>query len=477
MRKRFWVGGILLYSAALTASVLIWLSASEPLIASDVNRLMSGRVHGIVSVKTTADIAAALDKAKKKNLKIAISGARHSQGGHSFYDGAIILDMTKYNQILQLDPVNKIIRVQSGATWGDIQEHIHPHGLSIRVMQSSNIFTIGGSISANVHGRDLHEGLLIDTIESFRLMISDGRIIQVSRTENAEWFPLVIGGYGLFGVVLDADIRLTDDQTYVERTIPLSVEQFPDYFIEHVKDNPDVRLTVARLSTAPSSFLQEMYLMNYEKTALPLPTNSPALEEERAVELTKFLFNLSRKFDWGKNVTWSLQKRLFASETGTIVSRNIAMRPEIQFLEYRDVQRTDILQEYFVPLDRFVPFVVGLGELVLENRLNLVNITVRYVPKNEEALLSYAREESFAIVLLFNHKRSPREISHIERATQEMVDLALQHGGTYYLTYQLFPTDAQLNAAYPKAISFFVLKKKLDPDLLFMNEFYARYAR
>jgi FAD/FMN-containing dehydrogenase len=195
------------------------------------------------------------------------------------------------------------------------------------------------------------------------------------------------------------------------------------------------------------------------------------------VGLTKFLFGLSRKFDWGKNVSWSLQKRLFASETGTVVSRNNAMRPEIQFLEYRDVQRTDILQEYFIPLNQFIPFVNGLREIVLENRLNLVNITVRYVPKNEEALLSYAREDSFAIVLLFNHKRSPREISRMERATQEIVDLALKYRGTYYLTYQLFPAETQLNAAYPRASTFFALKKKLDPHLLFMNEFYARYIR
>lgn len=51
-----------------------------------------------------------------------------------------------------------MIRVQSGATWAQIQDYINPYGLSIRVMQSSNIFTIGGSLSSNVHGRDLRHG-------------------------------------------------------------------------------------------------------------------------------------------------------------------------------------------------------------------------------------------------------------------------------------------------------------------------------
>jgi hypothetical protein len=140
------------------------------------------------------------------------------------------------------------------------------------------------------------------------------------------------------------------------------------------------------------------------------------------------------------------------------------------------VQRTDLLQEYFIPIDRFVPFVEGLGKIVRGSRLNLVNITVRYVPANTDAALSYAKEDSFALVLLFNHRRDSRGISQLERSTQAMVDLALRQGGSYYLTYQLFPTPDQMNAAYPGAKSFFLLKKKLDPNLLFMNEFDARYA-
>jgi FAD/FMN-containing dehydrogenase len=476
MKKPLLIGAILLYATAFAASLAIRASTPEGQTASDVSRLMSARVHEVIPVRSTSDIVKALEKARRNNLKIAISGARHSQGGQTFYPDAIVLDMKKYNRILNIDRANRTIRVQSGATWDDVQEAINPYGLAIRVMQSSNIFTIGGSISANAHGRDPREGPLIDTIDSFRLMRADGNVIQVSRTENAEWFPLVIGGYGLFGVVLDADIRLTADEMLEERTLKMGVERFPEYFAENVRDNPAVGLTIARLSTAPASFLKEMYVTNYVKATAPLPDNPPKLKEERAVELTKFLFGLSRKCDWGKNVSWTLQKRIFASENGTILSRNNAMRPEIEFLEYRDVQRTDLLQEYFILVNRFVPFIEGLGKIVRGSGLNLVNITVRYVPANTDATLSYAKEDSFALVLLFNHRRDSRGISQLERATQDMVDLALQQRGSYYLTYQLFPTPEQLNAAYPGAESFFQLKKKLDPDLFFMNEFYARYA-
>lgn len=345
-------------------------------------------------------------------------------------------------------------------------------------MQSSNIFTIGGSMSANVHGRDPNEGPLIDTIASFRLMNAQGRIIQVSRTENAEWFPLVVGGYGLFGIVLDADIRLTDDEEYVEQTTSLTVEQFPNYFTQNVKNNLEIGLTFARISTAPSSFLQEMYVTVYKKTNMPLSNKKHELKEEQNIERNKFLFGLLRKFNWGKDFSWSLQKKLLYPEnTHTIISRNNAMRPEVKFLDYNNGQRTDILQEYFVPLDQFVPFVQQFKKIVIENELNLINITVRYVPKNKEALLSYAKKDCFSFAFLFNMKRSSHGIAHMKHATRKIVDLALQHNGTYYLTYQLFPSNKQLYIAYPEAKLFFLCKKKLDPHLLFMNEFYARYTQ
>ncbi len=61
-------------------------------------------------------------------------------------------------------------------------------------MQSQNIFTVGGSLSVNVHGRDIRHEALIDTVESFRLLMADGTVRNVSREENAELFPYVIGG-------------------------------------------------------------------------------------------------------------------------------------------------------------------------------------------------------------------------------------------------------------------------------------------
>ena len=121
-------------------------------------------------------------------------------------------------------------------------------------MQSQNIFTVGGSLSVNVHGRDIRHEALIDTVDSFRLLMADGTVRNVSREENAELFPYVIGGYGLFGVILDVTLKLTDDELYEMHTRMIDYKEYVSYFKEKVKRDENVRMHLARISVAPNSF-------------------------------------------------------------------------------------------------------------------------------------------------------------------------------------------------------------------------------
>jgi FAD/FMN-containing dehydrogenase len=75
--------------------------------------------------------------------------------------------------------------------------------LAITTKQEFDIFTVGGSVAANVHGKSVDYGPLIESIQTLRLLRADGEIVSVSRAENADLFRAVIGGYGLFGVVVD----------------------------------------------------------------------------------------------------------------------------------------------------------------------------------------------------------------------------------------------------------------------------------
>lgn len=451
-------------------------SDRDPLVLNDVGRLYQARVNQIVRPRTEEELKRAIQRAKQLGLKVSISGKRHSQGGHAFYHDALHLDMTAFNQVIAFNATEQTIRVQSGVTWKQIQEYCNPYGLAVAVMQSSNIFTVGGSISANVHGRDPRYGSLIETIRSLRLLNAEGQIINVSRTQNAELFSLAVGGFGLFGVILDAELELTENSVYQKQTVSLDYQEYPQYLEKLVKDRPEVGIHFGRLSIDSKALLRDGYAVTYTQTD-ERPEAVFRLSEERHVSRDKFFFGLSRQADWGKDIRWlSQQNWVDVPGEVEIVARNNVMRPPIQFLDYDSVDDTDILQEYFIPVARFVSFVDHLRRTVQEEKINLLSVTLRFVPVNDEAFLSYAKTDCVAVVLYINQKRSADGIQQAQRWTRELVDAAHQYGGTFYLVYQRYPSASQLGLVYPRFEAFLERKRFYDQDELFMNGFYRHYA-
>src|SRR3712207_9148736 len=86
--------------------------------------------------------------------------------------------------------------------------------------------------------------------------------------------------------------------------------------------------------------------------------------------------------------------------------------PRSTLFPYTTLFRSDILQEYFVPRDQFVPFVDGLRQIVRANRTKLLNASVRVVHR-EDNLLNYAPADMFAIVLYVNQPTTDRKSTRL----------------------------------------------------------------
>lgn len=470
-----WIALLLLASLCIYQYVSLDTPDQDPFLITDYSRLHPVKVERVVQGQEEEQLVRLLQEARDNHLTVSIAGQRHSQGGHTYYKDGIVVDMTSFNRILSLDPAGRKIRVQAGATWKDVQDAANPYGLSVKTMQSQNIFTVGGSISINAHGRDIRNGSLIKSVESFRLLTADGQVKQVSRTENSDLFPLALGGYGLFGIILDVTLTLTEDEVYRVSTEKVTVEEYGRYFMNQVQSDPDIHMHIARISVAPDSFLTDMYAINYKAdTQLPLEKYNQLKTTEDWVIPTKLLFQMNRASEWGKNVFWTLQQWYF-NQQQTVISRNNAMRSESEFMEYREAGRNDLLQEYFIPVGEFSSFVRSFGEVLRDEHLNLLNITVRYVNRDQEAVLSYAAEDMFALVCLFHVPLSDEGQAAFKRSVQSIIDRVIAHRGTYYLPYAAYPEKAQFKAAYPRYTEFWDKKSKYDPEGRFKNYFYEQY--
>ncbi|WP_342543539.1 FAD-binding oxidoreductase [Paenisporosarcina sp. FSL H8-0542] len=470
---------IVIYAVVLASSFTMYQSQQVNLTQEDRGRLLPVKMKSVKSTDSEDEIQSIVRNADLKDEKISIAGMQHSQGGQTLYPGGIMLDMKQYNKILNLDEKNKLITVQSGVTWADIQSYINPYGLALKVSQSQNIFTVGGSMSVNVHGRDIRHHTLIETIESFRLLNAEGQIINVSRNENAELFKLVIGGYGLFGVILDVTLELTEDELYQVHTESISYDEYTSYFTKNVLQNDDVKMHLARISVAPDSFLTDMYVTDFSTASDQSNLEDyTSLKRESIIAIPKFFLGLSRLSGWGKNTFWNIQEGYNDRLEHSYMSRNNVMRSETTFMDYDNATNTEVLQEYFVPIDQYSSYIDDLRKLLKdEKEINLLNITVRYVGQNEESVMSYTKDDMFALVILINQGKSEESIESTGQIIRKMIDVTLDHDGSYYLPYYHYPTRKQLEKAYPRTNEFFEMKEKYDPEERFMNLFYEEYHK
>jgi FAD/FMN-containing dehydrogenase len=407
-------------------------------------------------------------------------------GGQAFAPGAVVLDMTAFKRI-SLDPATRTLQAQSGATWHDIQRLLHPR-FAVKAMQSTDIFTVGGSIAVNAHGMDHTAGSVGRTVRSLRVMLADGSVVRTSATEQPDLFRLVVGGYGLFGVILDAALEVTDNVVYRSERRIVQAADFPEIYAREIAADPRIGLMYGHLSTAGRSLLKEVLLYTYRRTDQPV-VEVPPLGAVSRVPLRRLVFNLAKRGAVPMQVKWWAEKHLehwlesclvprtqaLGEAEACLVTRNQPMHDSVPYLKNALGGETDILHEYFIPPDRFMGFVDGLRQVVQTTGATLLNASVRVVHA-EDNVLSYAPAERFAVVLYLNQEANAAGNTAMRRLTGELIDLAARQGGTFFLPYQLHYTAEQLARAYPHAAEFFAAKRRWDPEGRFTSTFYERFG-
>jgi FAD/FMN-containing dehydrogenase len=381
-----------------------------------------------------------------------------------------------------------VLSAQSGAIWADIQSFLHPR-FAVKSMQSTDLFTIGGSMSVNAHGMDQQAGSVGRTVRSFRFMFTDGHIETISREGSPRLFNLIIGGYGMFGVILDVKLDVVDNVVYKSDRKIITYTDFPEVFKTEIEANKDIGLFYGHLSTARSSLLKDMILYTYTEVKDADPESVPVLTDYSMTSLRRFLVNFSKMGRWPMEIKWFgeryIEPRIETCDVHTrnkalgdgercLVSRNEPMHDSVSYLRNSLKNDTDILQEYYIPRDNFVAFIDDLREIVLRDDANLLNASVRVIHK-EDNYLTYASGERFAVVLYLNQKTNDAANKKMEKLTKDIIDVALKNKGTFFLPYQLYYTPEQLKAAYPMIKSFFDAKKVYDPEGLLQSTFYEKY--
>lgn len=178
--------------------------------------LATGVPADVVVADSVADVQRTLRRAHAARIPVVPRGAGSGlAGGAVASEGAIVLDVSGLNRILDIDPVDAVARVEPGVITADLDRAARAHGLFFAPDPGSvGISTVGGNVATNAGGlRGAKYGVTRDAVLSLEVVLADGSLIRVGRptikgVTGYDLAGLFVGSEGTLGVVVEATVRL-----------------------------------------------------------------------------------------------------------------------------------------------------------------------------------------------------------------------------------------------------------------------------
>lgn len=162
-----------------------------------------------ILARATDDIRAAFDLAKKRGLTVAARGAGRSYNDASLNGGGIILDLSAMNLIQSWNPATGVVRAEPGVTLEQLWQKIEPDGWWPPVVSGTMKTTMGGCLSANIHGKNNFKmGTFGEHVIEFSAILPTGAEVTCSPKKNADLFHAMIGGYGMLGIFTSVTLQM-----------------------------------------------------------------------------------------------------------------------------------------------------------------------------------------------------------------------------------------------------------------------------
>ena len=164
------------------------------------NGMIQRRPAAIAQVADVADVIACVNAARDTRVTLAIRGGGHNAGGLGVVDDGLVIDLRRLRGV-RVDPIARTVRVEGGATWGDVDHATHAFGLATPCGFISTTGVGGLTLGGGSGYLTRSCGLTIDNLLAADVVLADGSFVSTSEDEHADLFWALRGGGGNFGVV------------------------------------------------------------------------------------------------------------------------------------------------------------------------------------------------------------------------------------------------------------------------------------
>jgi FAD/FMN-containing dehydrogenase len=459
-------------------------------VLNDVHsQLNATAVAEIERPRSLAALQAVVRQAGSRNLKISVAGGCHAMGGQQFAAGSLHIDMTALDRVLGEDPVRGLLHIEAGADWPKIIAATHQMktapGTSWGIRQKQtgvDTVSLGGSIAANAHGRGLLMQPMGDDIEDLTLVDARGEDVVCSRGQNAELFSLVIGGYGLFGVIYSATLRLAP-RLRVKRVVDII-------------DLDDAMNAVYRRAAEGCLFGDFQFVIDNEDEnflrrgvfACYKPATAPETASGATADLAPdtWLKLLKLAHDDKKTAFRLYSQHYLATDGNHYWSDTMQLSTYIpSYADFLDgahaaggahpVKETLVIGEHYVPRERLLEFMQRARQVLRAFGTEVIYGTIRAIMRDTVSFLPWARDDFACVIFNLRTPHTEAGLARTADTFRALTDASIALGGSFFLTYHRHASAAQVEACYPRFREWLMRKKSHDPGELFASTWYTHY--
>lgn len=449
---------------------------------SQLNETRVAHLHEPTGLDAIADVVRA---ARAEGAQLSICGGRHAMGGQQFGTDTWLVDMRRHAAIREFDQERGLIVADAGIQWPDLiagyaaLQRPDRTAWGIRQKQTgADRLTLGGALAANIHGRGLRLPPIIGDVEAFTLVDPNGEPCRCSRSENPELFRLAIGGYGLFGIIADVTLRLMPRVKVERRVEVLTLQE-----LIRVPEERDTREWLFgdfqySIDERSPDFLRRGVFSAYHRLHDDLPV--PSAQRELAGDDWRRLLHLAhtdraRVFDEYAAYYLSTHGQRYWSDTHQLSTYLDGYHAEIDERLGAVHRGSEMITEIYVPRPALASLMEDAGELLRRSGVPVIYGTIRLVERDAESFLAWAREPWACIIFNLCVTHTPAGLDAAQSVFRALIDLAIRHRGSYYLTYHRWATRAQVEACHPRFREFLDRKAALDPADLFTSDWYRHH--
>jgi FAD/FMN-containing dehydrogenase len=455
-------------------------------LVNDIHsQLNETAVAEVVEVDSLESIQSAVNTARARGLPVSIAGGRHAMGGQQFCAGGVLLDTRKLDRVLDFDRERGLLELEAGAQWPAVLAYLQRHQLDGRAawaiaqkQTGADRLSIGGAISANAHGRGLSMGPLIADLEQFTLVDARGEVRRCSRSENPELFSLVCGGYGLFGVLYSATIRLTPLRK-LERVVEVRrIDGLVEAFEQKIAQGFVYGDFQFAIDPASTDFLQQGVFSCYRPVAddTPIPDGQRALTPDDWQHLLYLTHvDKARAFELYAEHYLATSGQIYLSDAHQFAHYEDGYHLELDERLGATDRATEMITEVYVPRDYLLDFMAAVAADFARSEVDIIYGTVRLIERDDEGFLTWARERWACVIFNVHTVHTDHGLATAKSTFRHLIDHALDRGGSYFLTYHRWATPEQLERGHPRIREFFARKLEHDPDQVFQSDWYRHY--